>query len=94
MKYVYVSNNFKFGNKREGDVKLLKFFEEKFNYRIINPSPLKKKKKIISSTSIRKLLEKGQISTANKYLVEIGPFRELYKLEENWVKLSGSQLAT
>ncbi len=46
----------------------LKFFEKKFNYRIINPSPLKKKKKIISSTSIRKLLEKGQISTANKYL--------------------------
>mgnify|MGYP001161217854 FL=1 len=67
-KLIFVSNNFRFGNKREGDVKLLKFFEKKFKYRIINPSPLKKKKKIISSTSIRKLLEKGQISTANKYL--------------------------
>jgi len=66
--YIFVSNNFRFGKKREGDVKLLKFFEKKFKYRIINPSPLKKKKKIISSTSIRKLLEKGQISTANKYL--------------------------
>ena len=42
--------------------------QKKFNYRIINPSPLKKNKKIISSTSIRKLLEKGKISTANKYL--------------------------
>ena len=67
-KLIFVSNNFRFGYKREGDVKLLKFFEKKFKYRIINPSPLKKNKKIISSTSIRKLLEKGQISTANKYL--------------------------
>ena len=30
MKYVYVSNNFKFGNKREGDVKLLHFIFENF----------------------------------------------------------------
>ena len=33
-KLIFVSNNFRFGNKREGNVKLLKFFEKKFNYRI------------------------------------------------------------
>ena len=67
-KYVFVSNNFRFGNKREGDVKLLKHFEAKYNYKIINPSPLKKKNKIISSTFIRKLLSSGKINLANKYL--------------------------
>ena len=36
-KIIFVSNNFKFGNKREGDVKLLKLLEKKYNYKIINP---------------------------------------------------------
>jgi riboflavin kinase/FMN adenylyltransferase len=67
-KYIFVSNNFRFGNKREGDVKLLKFFQKKYNYKIINPSPLKKKNKIISSTLIRKLIEKGKLNLVNKYL--------------------------
>ena len=38
-KYIFVSNNFRFGNKREGDVNALKSFENKYNYKIINPSP-------------------------------------------------------
>ena len=29
MKYIYVSNNFRFGNKREGDVKLLQRNQKK-----------------------------------------------------------------
>ena len=67
-KYIFVSNNFKFGNKREGDVKLLKSLEKKYQYRIIKPKPLKKKNKIISSTIIRKLLSNGNLDKANKYL--------------------------
>ncbi len=67
-KYIFVSNNFRFGNKREGDVKLLKSLENKYNYRIINPKPLKKKNKIISSTLIRKLISKGNLKKANNYL--------------------------
>tara|TARA_Y100000590_G_scaffold28487_1_gene31915 strand:+ start:2343 stop:3281 length:939 start_codon:yes stop_codon:yes gene_type:complete len=67
-KYIFVSNNFRFGNKREGDVKLLKSMSNKYNYKIINPSPLKSKKKIISSTLIRKLLQRGKIREANKHL--------------------------
>ena len=67
-KIIFVSNNFKFGNKREGDVKLLKLLEKKYNYKIINPPTLKKKNKTISSTLIRKLLTDGKLNLANNYL--------------------------
>ena len=67
-KYIFVSNNFRFGNKREGNVKLLKSLEQKYNYKIIKPSPLKNKNRIISSTLIRNLLKKGKLNLANKYL--------------------------
>ncbi len=67
-KFLFVSNNFKFGNKREGDTHLLKFFEKESNYKLIIPSPLKKNNKIISSTEIRKLLTNGNLVKANKYL--------------------------
>ena len=67
-KYIFVSNNFRFGNKREGDVKLLKLFQKKYNYKILKPSPLKIKNKVISSSLIRKLLGQGQLYLANRYL--------------------------
>ena len=67
-KYIFVSNNFRFGNKREGNVKLLKSLEKKYQYKVIKPEPLKKKNKIISSTLIRKLLSNGNLNKANKYL--------------------------
>ena len=66
--YIFVSNNFRFGNKREGSVKLLKSLQNKYNYKIINPNPLKKKNKIISSTLIRNLLSNGKIFDVNKLL--------------------------
>ena len=68
MKYIYVSNNFKFGNKREGDVKLLKRSQKQYGYKVIKPSPLKIKKRVVSSSLIRKLLQNGNLNTANKYL--------------------------
>ena len=67
-KYLYVSKNFKFGNKREGDVSKLKKFEKNFFYKTIITPPLKKKKKTISSTIIRKLLKNGEIKKANYLL--------------------------
>jgi len=67
-KYIFVSSNFKFGNKREGNVKKLILSEKKYDFKIINPKPLKKKNKIISSSLIRKLISKGKILEANKYL--------------------------
>jgi len=67
-KYIFVSNNFRFGYKRKGNVKLLKYYQSFYNYKLINPKPLRKNKKIISSTLIRKLLEKGYLDRANKFL--------------------------
>ncbi len=67
-KYIFVSNNFRFGNKREGDVNLLKNLSNKYKYKIINPTPLKKKKKTVSSTLIRNLLKSGKLDLVNKYL--------------------------
>jgi riboflavin kinase/FMN adenylyltransferase len=67
-KFIFVSNNFRFGNRREGDVKQLIKYEKIFNYKIVKPKPLSKNKKIISSSLIRKLLMKGKIKKANEFL--------------------------
>ena len=67
-KFIFVSNNFRFGFKREGDVNSLKKYENNFGYTLIKPTPLKKNKKIISSTIIRKLLEEGNLLKANNFL--------------------------
>ena len=67
-KFIFVSNNFRFGNRREGNVRQLIKYEKKFNYKIIKPKPLSKNKKIISSSLIRKLLMNGKIKKANEFL--------------------------
>jgi len=67
-KYIFVSNNFKFGNKREGDVNQLIKNKKIYDYEIIKPNPLILSKKIISSTYIRSLLEKGNLKKTNKLL--------------------------
>ena len=67
-KYIFVSNNFRFGNKREGNVTQLIQYEKKYKYKIIKPKPFKKKNKVISSTFVRKLLSNGKIEAANKLL--------------------------
>ena len=67
-KLIFVSNNFKFGNKRKGNVNLLKKFGKKYKYRLLKISPLKSKGKVISSTRIRGCLQKGKIELANNLL--------------------------
>ena len=63
-----VSNNFKFGRNRKGDVSLLKKFSKKYGYKLLNIKPYKKLKKIVSSTVIREYLQTGHINFANKLL--------------------------
>ena len=67
-RFIFVSNNFKFGNKREGDVIQLIKFEEKCNYKIIKPKPLIVKNKIVSSSLIRNYLQNGKLTQVNKLL--------------------------
>ena len=63
-----VSNNFKFGRKRKGDVNLLKKFSTKYDYRLLNVNPFKYSGKIVSSTRIRKCLKNGNVDLASKLL--------------------------
>ena len=67
-KLIFVSHNFKFGNKRKGNVNLLKKLSRNYNYKLIKIKPQKYKDKIISSTRIRNSLQKGKLELANKLL--------------------------
>ena len=67
-KYIFVSKNFKFGRKRLGNVQTLKKYQGIYGYKTIIASPLKKSRKIISSTLIRKKISLGKIQEANKLL--------------------------
>ena len=67
-KFIFVSNNFRFGNKREGDVKQLMRHEKLCNYKIVKPQPLVIKKRIISSSLLRKYLQSGKLNHVNKLL--------------------------
>ena len=67
-KFIFVSNNFRFGNNREGNVNLLIENEKTYNYKVVKPKPLIKDKKIVSSSLIRNLLENGFLEKANKLL--------------------------
>ena len=64
---IFVSNNFKFGNKRKGNVNLLKMLSKKYGYELKKICPFKYKG-IISSTRIRKFLQNGYLDQANKLL--------------------------
>jgi len=67
-RHIFVSNNFKFGNKRKGNVNLLKRFGKKYDFKLLKISPYKYGQKLVSSSRIRKCLQKGNIDLANKLL--------------------------
>ena len=67
-KLITVSNNFKFGKNRKGDVKLLKKYGKIYGYRLLNINPYKYLKSKVSSTKIREYLKNGSIDLANKLL--------------------------
>ena len=67
-KFIFVSNNFRFGNKREGNVKELIKFEKKCGYKVIKPQPFLTNKKVASSSLVRKFLQKGKLVKANRIL--------------------------
>ena len=67
-KFIFVSNNFRFGNKREGNVRQLIKYESLCKYKIVKPKPLLKNKKVISSSLIRILIQNGKIKQVNSFL--------------------------
>jgi riboflavin kinase/FMN adenylyltransferase len=67
-KYIFVSQNFRFGKKRLGNTDTLKFFEKKNLYKTIITFPYKKNKKIISSSLIRKKIGEGNVTEVQRLL--------------------------
>ena len=67
-RFIFVSNNFRFGKNREGNVNQLFKYENTYNYKIVKPKPFFVKKKIVSSSLIRNYLQKGKLDKANKLL--------------------------
>jgi riboflavin kinase/FMN adenylyltransferase len=67
-KYIFISQNFKFGKKRLGNVDTLKNFEKKYLYKTVITIPHKKKNKVISSSLIRKIIHEGRVHEAKKLL--------------------------
>ena len=67
-KYIFISQNFKFGKKRLGNVDTLKNLEKKYLYKTVITSPHKKKNKVISSSLIRKIIHEGRVHEAKKLL--------------------------
>ena len=67
-KLIFVSNNFQFGNKRKGNVNLLKKLSKKYSYKLLIIKPFKDEGEIVSSTRIRKCLQAGNLNLANKLL--------------------------
>jgi len=66
--YLYVSKNFRFGNKREGNVKKLKQYGNKYSFKTIITNPIKSNAKTVSSTIIRNLLKRGNLKKTNYLL--------------------------
>jgi len=67
-KYIFVSRNFRFGKKRNGNKNTLEKFEKKYFYKTIITTPYKKNKKIISSSLIRKKITKGKVENVESLL--------------------------
>ena len=67
-KYIFVSQNFRFGKKRLGNTNTLKIFEKKNLYKTIITTPYRKNKKIISSSLIRKKIYEGNVVEVKKLL--------------------------
>mgnify|MGYP006176732411 CR=1 FL=1 len=67
-KHVVVGNDFRFGNKRKGDIELLKSFSDNHDLEVKTINLVEISGKKISSTSIRTLLTSGKVSEANAHL--------------------------
>ena len=67
-KLIFVGANFKFGNKRKGNMHLLKRLGRKYDYKLLITKAYRHKEKMVSSTRIRECLQNGNIVLANALL--------------------------
>lgn len=67
-KVIVVGNDFRFGRKRRGDVDMLKSMEPEYGFRVISFEKKYWKDIVISSSTIRNELEKGNMENVNAML--------------------------
>ena len=66
--HVLVGKNFRFGNKRKGNIALLKKLGKVHNYKVTDLTLAREKKIRISSTRVRRAIEKGNMELATLLL--------------------------
>ena len=67
-KAVLVGDNFRFGNRASGDVRLLKDLAPKLDYEVEITESVTTRGRVVSSTAIRELLAEGRAGLANRLL--------------------------
>ncbi len=67
-KYLAVGDDFRFGNQRKGDFKLLQTLGEKHAMQVVDTPTCTFNNERVSSTRIRKHLEAGELAQANQLL--------------------------
>ena len=68
IKALVVGKNFLFGQKGKGNFSLLSKLSKEYGFRLFGVEPLVMKKSLISSTRIRRAIEKGDLKTASSML--------------------------
>lgn len=68
MKLAVAGFDYRFGYKGQGDTNLLKHLGEKYNFKVVIIPPIKVENEIVSSTLIRKAVDKGDMDKAFKLL--------------------------
>ena len=68
VKYIVVGTDFCFGHKRQGDVQMLKFYADKFDYELEVLEKRQYKGREISSTYVKEELKKGNLDVVKELL--------------------------
>jgi len=68
VKYICVGEDFRFGRNREGDVRTLEQYQDRYGYLLELVPKLADREGIISSTRIRSLMGKGEMRKVNALL--------------------------
>jgi riboflavin kinase/FMN adenylyltransferase len=68
VKEIVVGYDYTFGRKRQGNVTLLREMGEKLGFRVHLMDPVHLDDTVVSSTSIRELVQEGNLSDAKKFL--------------------------
>jgi riboflavin kinase/FMN adenylyltransferase len=67
-RYIYIGKNFRFGRNAEGDIDTLKALGRIYNFKVKVFKVVRMHFKAVSSTYIRRLIKKGELSAAEKLL--------------------------